>query len=159
MSVQDFRWCNVIIEKHEMKKVIFLIGSFILLVIVGCADDDSFNPLLGTWEMEKSYIGYDTPDERIYNEIEANDVIACFKEDGKITVQRNSVPSSDDYFLPSGNHTYSVTDDIICFSTSEGHSSKWVYTLDVNFLTISYYRILDMNSYPGPSIVYIFHKK
>lgn len=143
-----------------MKKSCIL-WTFAVLIILsaGCSSDDGDScPLLGTWEMEKSYIGYDTADERVYSTIGGNEVIADFQENGLLNVRRKSEQPIDDYFLPSGNYTYSFTKDLLYLNTDNENYSKWNYTIKNNCLSISFCRKLDMNSYPGPSITYIFRK-
>jgi hypothetical protein len=144
-----------------MKKYLYFLMSAMLVVLsAGCSKDDSgSSPLLGTWEMEKSYIGYDAADERVYSLIGEDEVIADFQENGLINVRRKSEQPIDDYFLPSGNYTYSFTKDLLYLNTDNENYSKWNYTIEKNSLSISFCRKLDMNSYPGPSIIYIFRKK
>ena len=144
-----------------MKKSFLLwMGAVLMFFSVGCSSDDSDScPLLGIWEMEKSYIGYDTADERIYSIIGEGGVIADFQENGLLSVRRKSEQPSDDHFLPSGNYTYSFTTDLLYLNTDNENYSKWNYTIENNCLYISFCRKLDMNSYPGPSIIYIFRKK
>lgn len=144
-----------------MKKKLFIMMCFLLIIIsAGCSKDDGdSSPLLGTWEMEKSYIGYDAADERVYNIIGEDEVIADFQENGLLNVRRKSEQPINDYFLPSGNYTYSFTIDLLYLNTDNENYSKWNYTVENNSLSISFCRKLDMNSYPGPSIIYIFRKK
>ena len=144
-----------------MKKILFgFIGVLLVIISAGCSSDDSgSSPLLGTWEMEKSYIGYDVSDERVYSLIGEDEVIADFQENGLLNVRRKSEQPIDDYFLPSGNYTYSFTIDLLYLNTDNENYSKWNYTVENNRLSISFCRKLDMNSYPGPSIIYIFRKK
>jgi len=144
-----------------MKKFLIILMCFVLIIIsAGCSKDDSgSSPLLGTWEMEKSYIGYDVSDERVYSLIGEDEVIADFQENGLLNVRRKSEQPIDDYFLPSGNYTYSFTIDLLYLNTDNENYSKWNYTIEKNSLSISFCRKLDMNSYPGPSIIYIFRKK
>ena len=144
-----------------MKKFLIILMCFVLIIIsAGCSKDDSgSSPLLGTWEMEKSYIGYDAADERVYSLIGEDEVIADFQENGLLNVRRKSEQPIDDYFLPSGNYTYSFTKDLLYLNTDNENYSKWNYTIEKNSLSISFCRKLDMNSYPGPSIIYIFRKK
>ena len=144
-----------------MKKFLIILMCFVLIIIsAGCSKDDSgSSPLLGTWEMEKSYIGYDAADERVYSLIGEDEVIADFQENGLLNVRRKSEQPIDDYFLPSGNYTYSFTIDLLYLNTDNENYSKWNYTIEKNSLSISFCRKLDMNSYPGPSIIYIFRKK
>lgn len=134
--------------------------AVLTILLAGCSSDDSgSSPLLGTWEMEKSYIGYDVAEERIYSKVGEDEVIADFQEDGRLSVRRKSEQPFDDYFLPSGNYTYSFTTDLLFLNTDNEHSSEWNYTVENNSLSISFCHKLDMNSYPGPSIIYIFHRK
>ena len=134
--------------------------AVLTILLAGCSSDDSgSSPLLGTWEMEKSYIGYDVSDERVYSLIGEDEVIADFQENGLLNVRRKSEQPIDDYFLPSGNYTYSFTIDLLYLNTDNENYSKWNYTVENNRLSISFCRKLDMNSYPGPSIIYIFRKK
>jgi hypothetical protein len=144
-----------------MKKYLYFLMSAMLVVLsAGCSKDDSgSSPLLGTWEMEKSYIGYDAADERVYSLIGEDEVIADFQENGLLNVRRKSEQPIDDYFLPSGNYTYSFTKDLFYLNTDNENYSKWNYIIEKNSLSISFCRKLDMNSYPGPSIIYIFRKK
>lgn len=142
------------------KKLCILLCFLLIIVSAGCrSDDDASYPLLGTWEMEKSYIGYDVAEERIYSKVGEDEVIADFQEDGLLSVRRKSEQPFDDYFLPSGNYTYSFTTDLLFLNTDNEHSSEWNYTVENNSLSISFCHKLDMNSYPGPSIIYIFHRK
>jgi hypothetical protein len=144
-----------------MKTKLFILLCFLLIIVAaGCrSDDDASYPLLGTWEMEKSYIGYDAAEGRIYSIIGEDEVIAEFQENGLLNVRRKSQQLFDDYFLPSGIYTYSFTTDLLYLNTDNEHYSKWNYIVENNRLSISFYRKLDMNSYPGPSIIYIFCKK
>lgn len=92
------------------KNGILWMFAVLITLSVGCSSDDGgSSPLLGTWEMEKSYIGYDAADERVYSLIGEDEVIADFQENGLLNVRRKSEQPIDDYFLPSGNYTYSFS--------------------------------------------------
>lgn len=143
-----------------MKKIIaFFLISFLLFGAAGCDDDELSNPFLGTWEMEKSYIGYDTDDERIYNTIGADEVIVYFQKDGFFKVRSKSKMFVDEYFIPSGNYAYSYTTDTLYLNTGNEYFTKWKYIVENNNLSIILYRKMSMFAYPGPSIVYIFRKR
>ena len=133
-----------------MKNYLLLIGMLLSFAAFCACNSDglSTNPLLGTWEMKKYYIGYDTPDERIYNTIGANEMFLVFQENGILEVKRKSEQSLEDYFLPSGNFTYSFTTDNLYLNTDNEQFSEWCYIVEDDKLSISLYRKMDMSSYP-----------
>ena len=144
-----------------MKQNLFVLMSLLLMTLsTGCSkDDESSSSLLGTWEMEKSYIGYDAMNERIYSSIGEDEVTAVFQENGHVSVKRDLEQPSDDSFLPSGDYTYSFTTEFLTFYADNELCSKWNYIVENNSLTISFWRENRENAYPGPAIVYIFRRK
>ncbi len=112
-----------------MRKLLFTLGTLLLLFIASACskdDDDSNDPIVGTWEIRETYENYKLYNRFTFNSNQTGEYYYTEAENGE-EIDENIEEELEQF-------TYSITEDKLTISGDEVYK----YSISGNKLTLSY---------------------
>lgn len=114
-----------------MKKQLFILGTLLLLVIASSCnkDDDHTDPIVGTWELSKTYEDYESYVRYKFNSDKTGEYYYTEAEDGNI-IDKDDPSELDDFKY--------YTKDNKLYITIHNYAISFNFTISKNKLTLDF---------------------